>query len=188
MGDLRFLLLSAPLLMMSVPSARTALHGFSARTADANQFRFAPEARTELHHLWVESTQAKEERVACIGGSVSNGVAFITAIQELQAPTRDSTHVMARRSIEVCRPPQWLGTVHTHIATFQGIPYVTFSADDRDVMALWHHEWKDTGVFCVVYSATAAHCESGEEMSGDPVYAGDDAEDAGLKDGGSPPR
>jgi hypothetical protein len=61
--------------------------------------------------------------------------------------------------------------VHTHVATFDGHPFVTFSPDDRTVMGMWRKMWKADGVFCVIYSAADAHCESGADLSVDVAYA-----------------
>jgi hypothetical protein len=77
----------------------------------------------------------------------------------------------AAASIRDCGAPEWLGTVHTHIARFGGLPYVTFSAPDRGVMREWHSRWKVDGVFCVLYDEQHAYCEAGDDSSGDALYA-----------------
>ena len=138
---------------------------------NAGDFRFAAEARSSLQSLWSTSIDAREERVACIGGYSRNGVAVITRVRALEPEGADSSNILAAASLERCSPPNWFGTVHTHIAKFQGLPYVTFSAPDRNVIMLWHERWKADGVFCVLYSATEAHCEAGSETSGDTTYA-----------------
>lgn len=137
------------------------------------QFRFSTHARRELRVLWSTSIDAHAERVACIAGTVEDGVARISLVQPVDAATRDSTQAGAATSVAVCHPPQWIGTVHTHVATFGGLPFVTFSAPDRDVIWRWQRQWQAEGIFCVVYSSTRAHCESGNRMSGEPTYAGD---------------
>lgn len=69
--------------------------------------------------------------------------------------------VAASVSIERCGPPDWFGTAHTHIALRDGHrPYATFSGADRGVMGFWLERWGTDGVFCVLYSAAAAHCEA----------------------------
>ncbi|MDQ3699116.1 MAG: hypothetical protein M3373_14020, partial [Gemmatimonadota bacterium] len=69
-------------------------------------------------------------------------------------------------------PPFWFGTVHTHIAKYDGAtPYSTFSAADRGVIAHWHRTWRTDGVFCILFTEVDAHCESGYDRSGGAVYA-----------------
>ena len=94
----------------------------------------------------------------------------ITRVEQVSADA-DSLQATAGASLEECRPPEWLGTVHTHVARIDGRPYVTFSGSDRAVMAAWHRQWQVDGVFCVLYDDRRAHCEAGDDRSGDPVYA-----------------
>ena len=172
-------LLVLPLLFLlpPIPRVLATAPNMDAPARSADQFRFSPAAKAQLHGLWVESIRAKQERVACLGGTVADHIVNVATIRQLVSETRDSTQIVARESIRICRPPEWLGTVHSHIATFNGLPYVTFSPNDRIVMSLWHREWKESGVFCVLYTRSAAHCELGEEISGDPIY-GDDVDDS----------
>jgi hypothetical protein len=133
------------------------------------EFRVANDAGSALRSLWDASIAAKEERVACIGGRRINGVAYITKVQVLDAAA-DSAHVSAVSSLTECRPPEWFGTVHTHIAKFNGLPFVTFSADDRNVISIWRSRWKADGVFCILYTNADAYCEAGTEFGGDTAY------------------
>jgi hypothetical protein len=55
--------------------------------------------------------------------------------------------------------------------TFSGHPYVTFSANDRQVMFTWRRTWQIEGVFCVLYSAQQAHCEGDPGVFDEPAYA-----------------
>ncbi len=101
------------------------------------------------------------ERAACIGGDRQGGVARITQVLPLAPAGADSMAVPASVSIEQCGPPNWFGTAHTHIALYDGQhPYPNFSGADRGVMGLWLERWAADGVFCVLYSASAAHCEA----------------------------
>ena len=134
-------------------------------------FRFGTGARNSLQSIWRASDAVKQERVACIGGYQHGGITYITRVEVLTASDGDSLNAPARASLQECRPPEWLGTVHTHVARFDGIPYVTFSGADRGVMRQWHSMWREAGVFCVVYDDRRAHCEAGDERSGDAVYA-----------------
>ncbi|HEY7896221.1 MAG TPA: hypothetical protein VIC24_15065 [Gemmatimonadaceae bacterium] len=136
----------------------------------ASPFHIAAQARGPLHELWEHSVSAKQERVACLGGRIDHDVVYITRV-ELLAPSRaDSANISARASLRECSAPTWLGTVHTHIATFHGLPYTIFSAPDRYVMMLWREKWKAPGVFCILYSDMDANCELGNTVSGHVQY------------------
>ncbi len=134
-------------------------------------FRIAAQARGPLHELWERSVEAKQERAACLGGYVQNNVVYITRIEALAPSRADSANISALASLRVCSPPEWFGTVHTHIATFQGMPYTMFSAPDRYVMLLWTERWQQHGVFCILYSDADANCEFGYALSSHAQYA-----------------
>jgi hypothetical protein len=138
---------------------------------DDASFRIEMGARATLQALWHASVGAHQERVACIGGYRGTHVAHITRVKILTSAAADSSNVSAQASLAECGTPEWFGTVHTHIARFQGRPFSTFSPADRWVMATWRKTWRDEGVFCVLYSETMSHCEAGGEASGDPAYA-----------------
>jgi hypothetical protein len=46
-------------------------------------FRFEPNAQTELRRLWVESTGARTERVACLAGEIVSDTVRVTRILPL---------------------------------------------------------------------------------------------------------
>jgi len=159
--------------------------------ADNGSFRFETDARDSLRTLWLVSINAHQERVACIGGERRSGVAYITRVKPLVPSAADSLHISAETSLTQCGGPEWFGTVHTHVAKFQGLPFVTFSPADRGVMTMWRKRWQDEGVFCVLYSQTEAHCEAGPEQSDDPIYAlepYDPGVGMGASPGTPPPR
>ena len=137
---------------------------------DDATFRFSDEARDALRALWQESVGAKEERVACIGGVVDPGGAAITRVHELTTSAADSFGVSAVASLKRCAPPNWLGTVHTHIARQDGQPYIVFSGADRIIMQMWRSRWHADGVFCIIYDDTHAHCEVGNTRGGYTDY------------------
>jgi hypothetical protein len=122
-------------------------------------FRFEPNAQTELRRLWVESSGARTERVACLAGEIVRDTVRVTRILPLMG-WADSLGVSARQSLEQCAPPRWQGTVHTHVALRDGRqPYSRFSGADRGVNRLWWRRWNTEGMFCVLFSATDAYCE-----------------------------
>ncbi len=154
-------------------------------------------ARDVLQDLWSESIQVKEERVACIVGFVKGGVFHLTGAEPVPTEMADSLHVSPRPSLERCGPPEWNGTVHTHIATFRthlfgsqisrtmglrvrppAAPqrYSTLSQADRAVMGMWRAKWEAEGVFCILYSRSEAYCEYGTELNGDTFYADESEE------------
>ena len=136
-----------------------ALLALAATAGRPRAFRFEPGAQTELRRLWAESSERKSERVACLAGEIRRDTVRVTRILALSG-WADSLGVSARRSLEDCGPPRWQGTVHTHVALYDGQrPYARFSGADRGVNRLWWRRWNSEGMFCVLYSATDAYCE-----------------------------
>jgi hypothetical protein len=124
-------------------------------------FRFSSEAGLGLRALWEQSVAAKQERVACLGAAIRNDTVFVDHILALAPQEADSMSISATASVERCGPPEWQGTVHTHVALYTAeLPSKRFSAQDRGVMRQWYGRWNADGVFCVVYSARNAHCEA----------------------------
>lgn len=144
-------------------------------------FRFDAGARDALRQLWSSSIGAKEERVACLGGQVQDSVVYITRVEALEPSGADSANISALSSIARCGPPGWLGTVHTHIARFDGQPFIIFSENDRRVMQRWQQTWKQDGVFCILYSEADANCEAGYRLSGQALYSSRPVPDAALR-------
>jgi hypothetical protein len=119
----------------------------------------APDAREALRALWRESAAAGAERVACLASQVDGDTLRITRINVLAAGG-DSGAVSARSSLELCGPPTWQGTVHTHLALSSGHPsHGQFSGSDRGVMLMWWQRWKMDGTFCLLFAEDQAHCE-----------------------------
>jgi hypothetical protein len=136
-----------------------ALLALSATARRPRAFRFEPDAQTELRRLWVASSGTKAERVACLAGDIRHDTVRVTRILPLPG-WADSLGVSARQSLETCGPPRWQGTVHTHVALYDGSrPYARFSGADRGVNRLWWRRWNAEGMFCVLYSETDAYCE-----------------------------
>jgi hypothetical protein len=132
--------------------------GASARVPTA--FRFEGDARPDLHRLWDASSAAKSERVACLAAAIESDTVRITRVFPLEPGWSDSLGISAEASLEGCGPPEWRGTVHTHVALRDGrSPYSLFSGADRGVMMLWWQRWKVDGIFCLLYSDTEVICE-----------------------------
>ncbi|HEY9016296.1 MAG TPA: hypothetical protein VIM84_14680 [Gemmatimonadales bacterium] len=130
-------------------------------------FRFSKDAGSALRQLWQASVAAKEERAACLASSIRNDTVFVTQVHALEPEDADSMGISALASIEQCGPPEWSGTVHSHIAEYSdGVPSTRFSAQDRTAMRLWYDRWHSDGVFCVVYSKENAHCEADGVVGG----------------------
>ena len=124
-------------------------------------FRFAREAGSALAALWESSFASKEERVACLAATVRDDTVFVSRILALEPAEADSMGIASEASVEQCGPPEWAGTIHTHVYMFtDSLPSTTFSVQDRGVMRKWYERWHSDGVFCVVYSARSAHCEA----------------------------
>ena len=123
-------------------------------------FRFEVGATPELHRLWEASSSAKAERVACLAASIESDTVRISRVVPLESGRSDSLGISAAASLENCGPPQWRGTVHTHVALRDGQrPYSLFSGADRGVMMLWWRRWQTDGIFCLLYSPDEVICE-----------------------------
>ena len=119
----------------------------------------APDAQAALRSLWRASVAARAERVACLASVVDGDTLRITRVNPLTAGA-DSLAVSAGSSIELCGPPEWQGTVHTHIALAEGQrAHAQFSGADRGVMLMWWQHWQMDGTFCLLYAENEAHCE-----------------------------
>ena len=133
-------LLLFPLVSLCAAAPAAAQAYRSPLTEDAPRaFQAGPGAGAALRDLWAASTAAREERVACIGGERStDGASLITRVQPVEVERADSLGAPATSSIARCGPPEWFGTVHTHIARAAGErPFAGFSASDREVMFQW---------------------------------------------------
>lgn len=119
-----------------------------------------PEASPALHELWRLSLAAREERVACVGGRIESDTAFAERLKPLPTSTGDSLAVSAEGSLEECNPPEWFGTVHTHVPLRDTDPiYSNFSGSDHGVMLTWVRQWRTSGVFCILFSESGARCQ-----------------------------
>jgi hypothetical protein len=133
----------------------------------AASFRFTPEAGTTLRALWEESVAAQQERVACLAADIRGDTVLVTRILPVEPDAADSMGISATASLERCGPPEWDGTVHTHVALYsEDSPSRRFSGQDRSVMRMWYDRWRSDGVFCVVYSKRSAHCEADGVVGG----------------------
>jgi hypothetical protein len=134
--------------------------GLADHTAEPHVFWFEPDARNALHQLWSSSLESRSERVACLAGVIESDTVRVLRILPLVAVGGDSLGISANASLEACGPPEWQGTVHTHIALRAGQrPYSSFSGADRGVMLMWGRRWEANGIFCVLFSSEQAHCE-----------------------------
>jgi hypothetical protein len=138
-----------------------------AQNAGRPTFRFTREAGLALRELWRESSTAREERVACLASTIRSDTVTVNRVVRVESEEADSLGISARASVEQCGPPEWSGTVHTHIALYTDeLPSTRFSAQDRIAMRLWYDRWHADGVFCVVYSEERAHCEADGVVGG----------------------
>jgi hypothetical protein len=130
-------------------------------------FRFTPDAGKALRALWDSSVAAKAERAACLGAVVRGDSVIVERVLPLLAQAADSMGISAQESIDTCGPPQWSGTVHTHVALYtDDAPSKRFSGQDRIAMSLWYDRWHSDGVFCLVWSERDAHCEADGVVGG----------------------
>ena len=141
--------LALPLLIAAVASAPV-----------PSAFRFEAEAQPELRRLWESSSLLKAERVACLAADIVGDTVRISRVRPLEEGRADSLGISATTSLESCGPPEWRGTIHTHVALRDGrSPYSLFSGADRGVMMLWWQRWRTDGVFCLLYTGDEVICE-----------------------------
>jgi hypothetical protein len=139
--------------------ALVALALTGARNRGPQVLAVAPDAQAALRALWHASVAARAERVACLASAVDGDTLRITRVNPLTVGA-DSLAVSAGSSIELCGPPEWQGTVHTHLALTEGRSApARFSGADRGVMLMWWQHWKMDGTFCLLYAEDEAHCE-----------------------------
>lgn len=130
-------------------------------------FRMTTEAVDSLRALWALSIAERREEVACLAGTADSAHVTISRVHILRQAVADTFTINAQESIDTCGTPEWLGTVHTHIARLNGQPYITFSGADRGVMMIWRNRWNAPGVFCLLYDETRGRCEAGNSLDGD---------------------
>jgi hypothetical protein len=117
-------------------------------------------ARRVLSALWRASVTARAERVACLSGRIRGDSVWITGAAPVVTAGADSLAAEGEPSLAQCGPPQWIGTVHTHVrSTDDAEPADRFSPGDRAQMSEWARRWSRAGAFCLLHSAQAAHCE-----------------------------
>lgn len=139
----------------------------AAQSAPSASFRFSTEAGAALEALWEESVAAQQELVACLAADIRGDTVFVSRVLRLEPDAADSLGISAIASVEQCGPPEWDGTVHTHVALYtEDSPSRRFSGQDRVVMRMWYSRWRADGVFCVAYSERSAHCEADEVVGG----------------------
>lgn len=118
------------------------------------------EAKNGLADLWEASVTSRREAVACLGGRLEGDTVHVTAVQPLELAASDSLTAGAEESLARCGPPEWIGTVHTHIrSTDDDRPSANFSAADRGVMSAWSGRWSAQGAFCLLHGDGIAKCE-----------------------------
>jgi hypothetical protein len=128
--------------------------------APPTAFRFEGNSSQELHRLWDASSTAKVEQVACLAATIEEDAVRISRVLPLTDGAADSLGVSAAASLEGCGPPEWRGTVHTHVALRDGrSPYSLFSGADRSIMMMWWQRWRVDGIFCLLYSGVDVICE-----------------------------
>ena len=130
-------------------------------------FRFSAEAGEAFRALWRESIEARQERVACLGAAIRGDTVFVERVLPIEPFEADSMGVSATAAIERCGPPEFDGTVHTHVALYtDSLPSRRFSGQDRVVMRMWYDRWRADAVFCVIYSERSANCEADGVVGG----------------------
>ncbi len=132
--------------------------------------------RPVLQQLWQDSVRDNRELVACLGGQLRGDTFKITHAVPLESLITipdslrwdpevgsDSVSVgsyLTTLSIETCRPPEWVGAVHTHSSRVEDLRYPKLSPHDETVVSLWHERWQRDSVFCVLFEeGRPPYCE-----------------------------
>lgn len=142
----------------------------AARSLSAQQAAWVmgPQAKLGLRELWATSLTARREQVACLGGVIGADTVRVDRVRPVDEPS-DSLTASSEASLATCSPPQWFGTVHTHVrSTDDETPASRFSRGDRAVMSEWTTRWGGQGAFCLIYSARHMHCEVYPPRRGTP--------------------
>ncbi len=123
-------------------------------------WQLSREAKNGLADLWDGSITRRREAVACLGGWLEGDTVHLTTVQPLDLSASDSLTAGAEESLARCGPPEWIGTVHTHIrSTDDDQPSPNFSPGDRNVMSAWSARWGAQGAFCLLHGDGVAKCE-----------------------------
>lgn len=114
---------------LALAALAPAAGGHLAAQGDVAPFRFSAEASAALRGVWRESIAVRQERVACLGGTIERDTVFVRHALPLPPDAADSLGTSAVASIDTCGPPAWLGIAHTHIAPYHddGQPSRRFS-------------------------------------------------------------
>jgi hypothetical protein len=132
-----------------------------ARSVAAQQqaWVIGPQARLDVQQLWAASLTQRREQVACMGGVIRRDTVLVSRLRPVPEPS-DSLTASAQLSLASCAPPEWIGTLHSHVrSTDDEAPASRFSPGDRAVMSEWTKRWGGQGAFCLVYSERSMHCE-----------------------------
>ena len=117
------------------------------------------EAKPVLQRVWAATLETRLEQVGCLGGEIRADTVLILRALPV-AEYSDSLTASSQVSLATCAPPEWMGTVHSHVrSTDDDAPATRFSAGDRAVMSAWSQRWRARGAFCLIYSAQRMHCE-----------------------------
>ncbi len=128
--------------------------------ASGPSWSLSAEAKAGFREIWNTSVAERRERVACLGGAITDDTVHVDRVRLLPDGEADSLTASAAVSLSECAAPGWIGTVHTHVrATDSDEPVARFSPGDRAVMSEWSKRYGRPGAFCVLHSARRAHCE-----------------------------
>jgi hypothetical protein len=134
--------------------------GFGVAPRAAESWQLSDVAKAGFRQLWDTSVAERRERVACLGGVITDDTVHIARVLLLPEGESDSLTASAEASLTECAAREWIGTVHTHVrSTDSDDPVARFSPGDRAVMSDWSTRYGRPGAFCVLYSAKGAHCE-----------------------------
>ena len=81
-------------------------------------WRLSDAAKGSFREIWNASVAERRERVGCIGGVITRDTVYVVRTRLLTEGEGDSLTASAEQSLAECAAPEWMGTVHTHVALY----------------------------------------------------------------------
>lgn len=138
----------------------------------------------KVHHqlvdLWDEAERQEREKLACLDADVEEIpsdtmlIWTINRIKQVKVKS-DKGAISHSTSLSECEPPEFVGTVHTHLADsipnpsgsgyLQG-PFKKFSPGDYAAQDAWANVWEDKAqeagmrwsLWCIMFSDEGMNC------------------------------
>jgi hypothetical protein len=163
--------------------ALSMLWGATCASAQQTVLVFTEEASAQAQEMYAKSISDDVEQIGCVksvfvfgrpaplpfethASLFAQDTLYITAISNLNEENATHGNVRALEALEVCKPPEWLGIIHTHPlyelstrAMKVSATYGYFSKNDMSMYAWWGiRNGPIRATHCVLYTKTRAFC------------------------------